>query len=532
MPQTHQEKVREAMRLEIHCQDRVGIAQEVLNILVHYQIDLRGIEVDPLLGRMYVAFPGIDFEKFQELMAKIRRIPGVDDVRTTSFLPSEREHNELSTLLKTLPDGVIAIDTKANVTIINDAALQALSVASEDILGQSLANMVKGFNFLRWLESDDVLAQTRRFEIHGKRFIADVLPVMVPDDSGHETLAGAVINLKSESRLGEQMVVFKKGDQESFNSLHANSNVMRKVVREAKKMAQLDAPILIMGETGTGKELLARACHGGSSRAGKPFLAVNIAAMPDNVAESELFGYGPNAFPGTVEGKKGIFEQANKGTVFLDEVGEMSRELQTKLLRFLQDGSFRRIADENEVRVDVRVICTTQKDLPGLVQEGKFREDLYYRLNVLTLALPPLRDRKQDIVPLSEYFISRFSARLGRKAPRMTETCAQFVQQYPWPGNVRQLENALYRAVTLLEGYELDKEQLQLPSYTNDFGYLEKDFDGTLDEAVKRFEANLLRKLFPAYPSSRQLAKKLGLSHTAVANKLREYGINRKSVKI
>ncbi len=160
-------------------------------------------------------------------------------------------------------------------------------------------NMVKGFNFLRWLESDDVLAQTRRLELHGKRFIADILPVMVPDESGHEILAGAVINLKSESRLGEQMVVFKKGDQESFNSLQATSNVMRRVVREAKKMSQLDAPILIVGETGTGKELLARACHAASSRAGKPFLAVNCAAMPDNVAESELFGYGPNAFPGT-----------------------------------------------------------------------------------------------------------------------------------------------------------------------------------------------------------------------------------------
>ena len=520
------------MRLEIHCQDRVGIAQDVLNTLVHFQIDLRGIEVDPSLGRMYVAFPTVDFERFQDLMAKIRRITGVDDVKTTAFMPSEREHNELSTLLKTLPDGVIAVDTKANITIVNDAALQALSVNSEDIHGQSLAPLVKGFNIQRWLESDDVLAQTRKIEIHGKRFIADILPVMVPDESGHEILAGAVINLKSESRLGEQLVVFKKGDQESFNSIQASSNVMRRVVREAKKMAQLDAPILIVGETGTGKELLARACHMASSRTGKPFLAVNCAALPDNVAESELFGIGPNAFAGSTEGKKGIFEQANKGTVFLDEIGEMSREIQTKLLRFLQDGSFRRVADENEVRVDVRVICTTQKDLPGMVQDGRFREDLYYRLNVLTLALPPLRDRKQDILPLAELFITRLSARLGRKPPKITDNCAQFIQQYPWPGNVRQLENALYRAVTLLEGPELDTDQLQLPSYTNDFGYLEKDFDGTLDEAVKCFEANLLRKLFPAYPSSRQLAKKLGLSHTAVANKLREYGINRKSVKI
>jgi transcriptional regulator of aroF, aroG, tyrA and aromatic amino acid transport len=520
------------MRLEIQCQNRLGLAQEVLNILVGYQLDLRGIEVDPSLNRMYVSFPTVNFERFQELMAKIRRIFGVVDVKTTAFLPSEREHNELTTLLKTLPDGLIAIDVKANVTIINDAALDALSVAQHDIEGQSLQSMVKGFNFQRWLESDEVLAQTRRFEIHGKRFIADILPVMVPDETGHQILAGAVINLKSESRLGQHMVAFKKGDQESFNTLQANSNLMRKVVREAKKMAQLDAPILIMGETGTGKELLARACHAAGSRVGKPFLAVNCASLPDNVAESELFGYGANAFAGSAEGKKGIFEQANGGSVFLDEVGEMSQQLQTKLIRFLQDGSFRRVADENEVKVDVRVICTTQKDLPGMVQEGRFREDLFYRLNVLTLTLPPLRDRKQDVVPLAEFFIARFAARLGRKAPRLTESCGQFLQQYPWPGNVRQLENALYRAVTLLDGFELEKDHLQLPSYTSDFGYLEQDFDGTLDEAVKRFESNLLRKLYPAYPSSRQLAKKLGLSHTAVANKLRDYGINRKTVKI
>ncbi|WP_333608461.1 transcriptional regulator TyrR [Arsukibacterium sp.] len=520
------------MRLEIQCQNRLGLAQEVLNILVSFQLDLRGIEVDPSLNRMYVSFPSLHFEQFQELMTRIRRINGVEDVKTTAFMPSEREHNELTTLLKTLPDGLIAIDLKANVTVINDAALTALSVNYHDIVGQSLQSMVKGFNFQRWLESDDVLAQTRRFEIHGKRFIADILPVMVQDEAGHEILASAVINLKSESRLGQHMVAFKKGDQESFNTLQANSNLMRKVVREAKKMSQLDAPILIMGETGTGKELLARACHAAGSRHGKPFLAVNCASLPDNVAESELFGYGPNAFAGSNDSKKGIFEQANGGTVFLDEVGEMSHQLQTKLIRFLQDGSFRRVADENEVKVDVRVICTTQKDLPGMVQEGKFREDLFYRLNVLTLTLPPLRERKQDVVPLAEFFIARFAARLGRKAPRLTDSCGQFLQQYPWPGNVRQLENALYRAVTLLEGYELDKSHLQLPSYTSDFGYLEQEFDGTLDEAVKRFEANLLRKLYPAYPSSRQLAKKLGLSHTAVANKLRDYGINRKTVKI
>ncbi len=158
------------MRLEIHCQDRLGITQEVLNILVSYQLDLRGIEVDPALGRIFVSFPTVEFEKFQELMAKIRRIPGVDDVKTTAFMPSEREHNELSTLLRTLPDGIIAIDTRANVTIINEAALEALSMERSAIEGQSLTAMVKGFNLSRWLESEDVLAQTRRVEIQKQTF--------------------------------------------------------------------------------------------------------------------------------------------------------------------------------------------------------------------------------------------------------------------------------------------------------------------------------------------------------------------------
>lgn len=519
------------MRLEIHCQDRLGIAQEVLQILVSYQLDLRGIEVEPTSGRIYVAFPPLEFEKFQEMMAKIRRLVGVSDVKTTALLPLERKHNELKTLLSTLPDGLIAVDTKAQVSIINDAALEALQLEREQILGQLLSPYLKGLNLSRWLESEEVLAQTHRVELQGKKFVADLLPVHVTNEQGRQHLIGAVLNLKSESRLGEQLVAFKRVDQDSFNHLPALSPSMKKVVREAKKMAQLDAPILIFGETGTGKEVLARACHAASSRAGRPFLAVNMAAMPDIVAESELFGHGPHALPGAGSAKKGIFEQASSGTVFLDEVGEMSRELQTKLLRFLQDGCFRRVGDENEVKVDVRVICTTQKNLPLLVQEGKFREDLYYRLNVLSLALPPLRERKQDVLALCEVFLTRFSTRLGRKVPKLSEGCILALQGYHWPGNVRQLENALYRALTLLEGDELTQEQLQLPIYSSDFTYLDKDFDGTLDEAVKAFEADLLRKLFPRYPSSRQLAKKLGLSHTAVANKLREYGISRKSVK-
>ena len=217
---------------------------------------------------------------------------------------------------------------------------------------------------------------------------------------------------------------------------------------------------------------------------------------------------------------------------FLDEVGEMSTQLQTKLLRFLQDGTFRKVGDENEVKVNVRIVAATQKDLPAMVQEGVFREDLYYRINVLTLEIAPLRDRKADVGPLAEHFIQKYAQQNGHAIPVLSQECLSFLQEYPWPGNVRQLENAIYRAVSLLDDSELRVEHLQLPTFTHDLGYLESDFEGSLDQAVKRFEATLLRKLYPAYPSSRQLAKRLGLSHTAVANKLRDYGINRKTVKV
>ncbi len=521
------------MRLQIACQDRMGLAKEVLNILVDHDIDLRGIEFDKISKCLYVAFPKIDFEPFQQVMAAIRRVDGITDVKTTSFLPYEREHNELVTLLRILPDGVISIDSKGHILTANQASLVDLGLAESDIIGQPVQSILKGFNFVKWLDSKEVTGQTLKLTGNNEEFVTDILPINVTDEDGNVQLAGAVVNLKSHSRLGQQINAFRDDNNESFNDILANSTSMRRVIREAKKMSQLDAPVLLQGETGTGKELLARACHDASSRSEHPFIALSCASLPDNVAESELFGFSGDAFDTKdTSGKRGIFEQANGGTVFLDEVSEMSAEMQTKLLRFLQDGTFRRVAEEKEVKVDVRVICSTQKDLSAMVQEGEFREDLYYRLNVLSITIPPLRERRMDINPLANHFVQKFATELGKRAPTLSKSCLEYIQSYPWPGNTRQLENCLYRAISISENDILEQSDLELPCYSNEFGYLDEGFEGSLDQAVKRFEASLLRKLYPAYPSSRQLAKKLGLSHTAIANKLRDYGINKKSTKV
>lgn len=516
------------MRLEVNCQDRLGIAQDVLDILVEHEIDLRGIEIDEV-GKIFLNFPNIEFADFQHLMPKIRKIEGIEDVKTTPFMPIEREQYQLKALLQTLPDPVFSVDTKGSIILINDAVVTSLEVSKNDIIGSDIAELIKGFNIHRWLEGKKPQAQAQRIRFAEQDYLLDMLPVMVPDSDGGDILAGAVFMLKSELRLGQQLTVFHQASVDSFISIQADSKAMKNVVKEAKRMAELDGPIIIFGETGTGKEMLAKACHEASRRNEGAFLALNCGSLTDDVAETELFG---RVSKDQSDSKVGLLEQAQGGTLFLDEVGEMSAQLQIKLLRVLQNGTYRRCGDNEELQVDVRFICTTQKDLGKLMQEGQFREDLFYHLNVLSLVLPPLRERKSDVISLAERFIKQHSVKLGRKAPKLTKACRDYLQTYPWPGNVRQLENALYRAVSLLEGNELDKENIQLPSCSATVSFVSEEFSGSLDDEVKRFEKDILMRLYPSYPSTRQLAKKLGLSHTAIANKLRDYGINKKTVKI
>lgn len=229
------------------------------------------------------------------------------------------------------------------------------------------------------------------------------------------------------------------------------------------------------------------------------------------------------------KGKKGFFEQANGGSVLLDEIGEMSPRMQAKLLRFLNDGTFRQVGEDHEVHVDVRVICATQKNLVELVQKGVFREDLYYRLNVLTLNLPPLRDCPQDIMPLTELFVARFADEQGVPRPKLAADLNTVLTRYAWPGNVRQLKNAIYRALTQLDGYELRPQDILLPDYDAATVAVGEDaMEGSLDEITSRFERSVLTQLYRNYPSTRKLAKRLGVSHTAIANKLREYGLSQK----
>jgi DNA-binding NtrC family response regulator len=258
-------------------------------------------------------------------------------------------------------------------------------------------------------------------------------------------LTGEVSRLKKkqQNRLG-------------FDDLIANSAAMRQIIRIGTRAAQSTIPILIEGESGVGKELIARAIQGGSDRAGKPFVTLNCGAIPDNLIESILFGHEKGSFTGATDKHLGKFQEADGGTLFLDEIGELKLDMQVKLLRALQEGEIDPVGAKRPVKVDVRIMSATNRDLAELTREGRFREDLYYRLNVFPVFIPPLRERREDVPELAQYFVARFAAEENKQIGGFTSEALDLLNAYAWPGNVRQLENTIFRAVVLCDEERLD----------------------------------------------------------------------------
>src|SRR5271170_2803864 len=259
------------------------------------------------------------------------------------------------------------------------------------------------------------------------------------------TLSGEVKQLKkkSENRL-------------TFDDLVAKSGEMRQVFRLGQRAAQSNIPILIEGESGAGKELIARAIQGSSERSGKPFITVNCGAIPENLIESILFGHEKGSFTGATDKHLGKFLEADGGTLFLDEIGELRLDMQVKLLRALQEGEVDPVGGKRPVKVDVRIISATNRDLAERTRDGQFREDLYYRLNVFPISVPPLRQRRMDVIELARHFIARFAAEENKSVTGMTPEASDLIERFDWPGNVRQLENTIFRAVVLCDGSTLD----------------------------------------------------------------------------
>jgi len=320
----------------------------------------------------------------------------------------------------------------------------------------------------------------------------------------------------------------------SFENIVGKSQAMQEVFRQIEKVSASKSTVLIAGESGTGKELVAKAIHYRSDRRNRPFVVIDCGAIPENLQESELFGHIKGSFTGAVSTKRGLFEEANGGTLFLDEVGDLSAPSQAKLLRVLQEGSIRRLGETKTIQVDVRVIAATNKDLAGLVREGRFREDLYYRLNVVPIVLPPLRQRREDIPLLVECFIHRYAAAAKKEVRRISPCAMELLFSYRWPGNVRELEHAIECAVLFCDKETLEEELLpqEVRNQREQICLQVPEAPLGLKEAVEKMsqelERGLIERALDGMGGNRSAAARLlGISRRALLYKMKAYGIRR-----
>lgn len=315
-----------------------------------------------------------------------------------------------------------------------------------------------------------------------------------------------------------------------FQNIIGKNRKMQEIFDLIRDIAPTSSTVLIRGESGTGKELIANAIHFNSDRAKKPFIKVNCGVLNENLLESELFGHVKGAFTGAIRDKVGRFEMANTGTIFLDEIGDISPNMQLKLLRVLQEGEFERVGGTETLHVDVRVIAATNKNLEEAMQRGEFRQDLYYRLNVIPIFVPPLRERKDDIPLLVEHFIDRFSVLFNKTVKGISDEALQLMIEYQWPGNIRELENVIERAIVLLKSDTIQVKDLPehmrrktaIPSETIIF-----QENASLQEMVDEYEKNLILQALEANNHNKlQTAKALGLHRSTFMSKLKKYGIS------
>ncbi len=317
----------------------------------------------------------------------------------------------------------------------------------------------------------------------------------------------------------------------SYEFIIGSSETMIRIFELIEKIAPTRANVMILGESGTGKELIARALHNKSDRAGKSFVEINCAAIPEALLESELFGHVKGAFTGAIHNKQGLFELAHKGTIFLDEIGEMPLSLQGKLLRAIQEKAFRRVGGNDLIRVDVRVISASKRDLQKLVGEGTFRDDLYYRLNVVCVKVPSLRERKEDIPLLAHHFLKKYALELGKEVKKLSPQAMRMLLRYEFPGNVRELENIVERSVILETKDQITRENLpeNLTSAEGESSLYPtiQDSNGTsLDDVVSELEKNFLLKALERSGNNRtEAAKLLNISFRSLRYRLEKYGI-------
>ncbi|MCM3089890.1 MULTISPECIES: sigma 54-interacting transcriptional regulator [unclassified Cytobacillus] len=435
---------------------------------------------------------------------------------------------ELQAILDFIADGVIAVDEKGVITVCNPSVYSILNLPYDSVIGKSIDDILVHSRMSKVLSTGKEELNRIQDE-NGVKVVANRIPIR------HENkVLGAVCTFQEINRIQQQEQEIRKKllhrghvTKYGLHNIVGESEMYQKAIQKVKKYSQVDSTILLTGETGVGKEVFAHLIHSFSKRSEGPFVAVNCAAIPENLLESELFGYVEGAFTGAKKGgKTGLFELAHQGTIFLDEIGELAESLQAQLLRVLQEGEVMRLGDERVIPINIRVIAASNRELEEMVEEGKFRADLYYRLNILDIPIPSLRERIADIPLLCDFFIKELKPGIRRNIKGFTAEATKVLQSYHWPGNIRQLRNIVERAMILSPEEAIDSETV-LAAGGKDFLELrdikppqdsaEEEDETKLQHIEKEYILDVLRQV---NGNKTKAAKILGIGRTTLWRKM------------
>lgn len=448
---------------------------------------------------------------------------------------------EFKNLIDQAYDEIFIYDANYNVVYVNNACERHYGLNAEEMIGRKFGDLLEEEY---WFPSvlPTVYKEKRQMTIKQTSYLGvPITTTAVPVFDERGEIRYVIMSVRDQmfelDLIREQMEkegtiepVAEKNEKVTTTKFLYKSYVMEQLFMMMERIAKVDSTLLIHGESGTGKGLMARLVHEKSTRSGRGFLTINCAAIPEDLLESELFGYTEGAFTGAKKGgKKGLIEMAHQGTLFLDEIGELSLRLQSKLLHVIQEREFIPVGGREAKHVDVRILAATNRKLSEMVQDKTFREDLYYRLNVLEIEIPPLRRRQEDISVISQYYLNLFNQRYDRHCV-MNDELKQFFCAYKWPGNVRQLENTIERLVVTAKGNQLAVEDLPVQfKHEEDCNLSVAE---SYDEAKEMFEIQLIGELYQEYGSSRKLAERLNISQTKASRMIRKWKQHHNEVEL
>lgn len=466
----------------------------------------------------------------EALMQSILEAERVAEVRKRELEKTKR----IKSIIDFAYEGIITVDQKGVIDTFNPQAVKIFEREAYKIIGKNINKIFPEFNFSKITKIGQKI-EGKIWTAGDIKIVANIIPIRINDETVRTVVTFQKVSQiqKTEQKIREKLYLKGNAAENTFNDIIGQSQIFRNLKEEAKNYAQVDSPVLLYGETGTGKELFAQAIHNYSPRRIKPFVAFNCAALPESLLESELFGYVRGAFTGAKkEGKVGLFEQAHEGTIFLDEIGEISQNIQTRLLRVLQEHKVRRLGDDKVIPVDVRIITSTNKRLIQLIKKNNFREDLYYRINVLNLEISPLRERKEDIPLLVNFFIKKYGYKFKKSVEGISEEGMQILKNYDWPGNIRQLENIIERLVVrtkksfimtnlVKEIMKLQYEDCMINNYQNKDDSCQDNINYPLSGNLEDIEKTIIKRVIQEERGNKAaVVRRLGISRTTLWRKL------------